>query len=182
MPQTDRLNNKSVSSHIPTHSPPLPAAVLLLIEPSKGKRRPDDRLPEEIVLDRPSIVIGALVGCGGSRCRSIIHRPHSKRGNTHRAEHQGRRAAGAGGRLAEHGQPPARAAAGGGGRGGEDRGPGMWKIGCASCMSCADGSNSCMHATSDHGAGLAERPLRQPRQGERAAAAKTIVCRPSLCT
>lgn len=36
-------------------------AVLILIEPSKGKRRPDDKLPEEIVLDRPRIVIGAWV-------------------------------------------------------------------------------------------------------------------------
>lgn len=36
-------------------------AVLILIEPSKGKRRPDDKLPEEIVVDRPTIVIGAWV-------------------------------------------------------------------------------------------------------------------------
>ena len=32
--------------------------MLVLVEPAKEKRRPDDRLPEEILLDRPSIVIG----------------------------------------------------------------------------------------------------------------------------
>lgn len=57
--RTAEIDSASHQTSQPTH--PHTHTVLVLVEPSKGKRRPDDRLPEEIVLDRPSIVIGACV-------------------------------------------------------------------------------------------------------------------------
>lgn len=49
----DRATN--LHNHTPKHNN---QPVLELVDPTKEKRRPDDQLPEEIVLDRPSIVIG----------------------------------------------------------------------------------------------------------------------------
>lgn len=53
----DQIESLGLPLHVHIHVHPL-ATVLVLVEPAKEKRRPDDRLPEEILLDRPSIVIG----------------------------------------------------------------------------------------------------------------------------
>lgn len=47
--------------------------MLELVEPAKEKRRPDDRLPEEILLDRPSIVIGPCVSAVYGRTDGRTH-------------------------------------------------------------------------------------------------------------
>ena len=52
------------ASHLHNHTPKHNnQPVLELAEPTEEKRRPDDQLPEEIVLDRPRIVIGPCLSC-----------------------------------------------------------------------------------------------------------------------